>query len=104
VVRAHTAALSQGLSVIAITDSDTPPIAREARIVSCLPMEGPQPLPSHGAGLTLVEAIVAEMIASDADAPGRIAALERQVRSGATSRETAARSAQTGRTGGAAGP
>jgi DNA-binding MurR/RpiR family transcriptional regulator len=79
VVRAHEAALSKGVEVIAITDSYASPIARKAKTVFCLPMAGPQSLPSHGAGFALAEAIVAEMIAQSADAPGRIARFEDQM-------------------------
>jgi len=79
VVRAHEAALSKGVDVIAITDSYASPIARKSKIVFCLPMAGPQPLPSHGAGFALAEAIIAEMIAQSANAPDRIARFEDQM-------------------------
>jgi DNA-binding MurR/RpiR family transcriptional regulator len=79
VIRAHRAARAKGLDVIAITDRYTSPIAGGARLVFCLPMEGPQPLPSQGAGFTLVEAIIDEMVASDPGAPARIAEFERQL-------------------------
>lgn len=79
VVRAHEAALAKGVAVIAITDGYTSPIARRAKLVFCLPMAGPQPLPSHGAGFALVEAIIAEMIAANPEAPKRIAEFERQL-------------------------
>jgi DNA-binding MurR/RpiR family transcriptional regulator len=62
VVRAREAALPKGVDVMAITDSDASPIAQKAKTVFCLPMAGPQSLPSHGAGFALAEAIVAEMI------------------------------------------
>ncbi len=77
VVRAHEAAVAKGLTVIAITDSYASPIARRASIVFCVPMAGPQPLPSHGAGFALVEGIVSEMIAASEDAPERIMEFER---------------------------
>jgi DNA-binding MurR/RpiR family transcriptional regulator len=77
VVRAHEAAIAKGLEVIAITDSYASPIAREAELVFCLPMAGPQPLPSHGAGFALVEGIVSEMVAASEDAPARIMDFER---------------------------
>jgi DNA-binding MurR/RpiR family transcriptional regulator len=79
VVRAHQAALSRGVGVIAITDGYTSPIAQGADIVFSLQMAGPQPLPSHGAGFALVEGIVAEMIANSPDAPDRIAEFERSM-------------------------
>ena len=77
VVRAHEAAIAKGLDVIAITDSYASPIARQAELVFCLPMAGPQPLPSHGAGFALVEGIVAEMVAASEDAPRRIMDFEK---------------------------
>ncbi len=76
VVRAHKTALARGARVIAITDAYTAPIADGAALVFCLPMEGPQSLPSLGAGFALVEAIVSEMIAGDPGAPARIADFE----------------------------
>ncbi len=76
VVRAHEAARSKGLGVIAITDSYASPIADGADVVFCLPMTGPQPLPSHGAGFAVVEAIVSEMIALSPQAAARIAEFE----------------------------
>lgn len=79
IVRAHEAALSKGLDVIAITDSYTSPIAREARPVFCLPMAGPQPLPSHCAGFAIAEAIITEMIARSEHAPERIGTFEEQM-------------------------
>jgi len=79
VVRAHAAAVAQGVRIVAITDSYTSPIAGGAEIVFCLPMEGPQPLPSHGAGFALVEGIIAEMIAQSPGAPARIADFERRM-------------------------
>jgi len=77
VVRAHEAAIAKGLDVIAITDTFASPIARQAELVFCLPMAGPQPLPSHGAGFALVEGIVSEMVAASEDAPRRIMDFER---------------------------
>lgn len=79
VVRAHEAAIAKGIGVIAITDSYTSPIARRAESVFCLPMAGPQPLPTHGAGFALVEGIITEMIAASAGAPERIAEFERSM-------------------------
>jgi DNA-binding MurR/RpiR family transcriptional regulator len=79
VVRAHEAALAQGTGVIAITDSYAAPIAREADLVFCLSMAGPQPLPSHGAGFAIVEAIVLEMISKSTEAPARVAEFERRL-------------------------
>ena len=76
VVRAHASALSRSARIIAITDSYTSPIAREADIVFCLPMDGPQPLPSQGAGFALVEVIIAQMITQNGSAAGRIAEFE----------------------------
>lgn len=79
VVRAHEAAVAQGVDVIAITDSYASPIAQGADVVFCLSMTGPQPLPSHGAGFALVEGIVAEMIARSENAVTRIAEFERKM-------------------------
>lgn len=79
VVRAHEAALAQGIGVIAITDSYASPIAQGADVVFCLSMAGPQPLPSHGAGFALVEGIVTEMIAMNEDAVKRIGEFERKM-------------------------
>lgn len=79
VVRAHEAALAKGISVIAITDNYSSPIARNAALVFCLPMAGPQPLPTHGAGFALVEGIISEMITASAGAPERIAEFERRM-------------------------
>ncbi len=79
VVRASEAALSKGVDVIAITDSYASPIARDAKLVFCLPMAGPQPLPSHGAGFALAEGIITEMIAQSPSAPDRIAEFEDQM-------------------------
>ncbi|MEJ6394977.1 MurR/RpiR family transcriptional regulator [Gymnodinialimonas sp. 2305UL16-5] len=79
VVRAHQAALSRGAQVIAITDTYASPFARDAALVFCLPMEGPQTLPSLGAGFVLVEAIVADMITNSRAAPKRIAEFEQQL-------------------------
>lgn len=79
VVRAYEAALSRGIDVIAITDSYTSPIARDAKLVFRLRMAGPQPLPSHGAGFALSEGIITEMIARSASAPDRIADFEDQM-------------------------
>lgn len=79
VVRAHEAATARNIGVIAITDSYASPIAQRAELVFCLPMAGPQPLPSHGAGFALVEGIVSEMIAASAKAAERIAEFERKM-------------------------
>jgi len=79
IVEAHTAARAQGLDILAITDGYGSPIARGADEVFCLPMAGPQPLPTHGAGFALVEAIVSEMITASAEAPSRIAEFERRL-------------------------
>jgi DNA-binding MurR/RpiR family transcriptional regulator len=79
VVRAHAAAIAKGVQVIAITDTYASPIAHKADLVFCLPMAGPQPLPSHGAGFALVEGIVSEMITASDTAPSRIAAFEREL-------------------------
>ena len=76
VVRAHEAALARGARVIAITDSYVSPIARGADVVFCLPMDGPQPLPSQGAAFALAEVLVGEMIARSEDAAQRIADYE----------------------------
>ncbi len=76
VVRAHAAALSRSAKVIAITDSYTSPIARGAEMVFCLPMDGPQPLPSQAAGFSLVEAIIAKMITQSGRSAERIADFE----------------------------
>jgi DNA-binding MurR/RpiR family transcriptional regulator len=77
VVRAHSTAVAKGLGVIAITDTFASPIAQGADLVFCLPMAGPQPLPSHGAGFALVEAITTEMILANEGAAARIARFER---------------------------
>lgn len=79
VVRAHGAALSQGAGLIAITDSYGAQIAAQADLVFRVPMAGPQPLPSHGAGFALVEWIISEMTGADAQAPARIAGFERRM-------------------------
>lgn len=79
VVRAHEAALSRGVGVIAITDSFASPIAQGADVVFRLPMAGPQPLPSHGAGFALVEGIIADMVTASPQAPARIAEFERRM-------------------------
>jgi DNA-binding MurR/RpiR family transcriptional regulator len=79
VVRARDAAVARGAGIVAMTDSYASPLARDADIVFCLPMAGPQPLPSHGAGFALVEGIIAEMIAARPDAPGRMAEIERRM-------------------------
>jgi hypothetical protein len=42
-------------------------------------MAGPQPLPSHGAGFAIVEAIVLEMISKSTEAPARVAEFERRL-------------------------
>lgn len=76
VVAAHDAAAKRGARIVAITDTYASPIAKGADIVFCLPMEGPQTLPSHGAGFALAEAIVAEMISKSDAAPERIAEFE----------------------------
>lgn len=76
VIRAHAATLARGAKIIAITDSYTSPIAEGAEIVFCVPMAGPQPLPSQAAGFALVEAIISEMIALDDGAAERIAEFE----------------------------
>lgn len=79
VVRAHEAAVAQGIGVIAITDSYASPIAKGAELVFCVPMQGPQPLPTHGAGFALVEGVIAEMIAMNDDAVRRMAEFERKM-------------------------
>ena len=77
--RAHKVAIDRGVRVIAISDGYTSPIARQAEIVFTLQMQGPQTLPSITAGFALVEAIVSEMIATDVEAPKRIAEFERRL-------------------------
>lgn len=79
VVRAHNAARQRGATIIALTDSYASPIARDASIVFCLPMSGPQTLPSQAVGFTLVEAIIAHMISENAAAPKRIAEFEQRL-------------------------
>jgi len=79
VVRAHAAALDRGARIIAMTDTYASPIARHADIVFCLPMSGPQTLPSQAAGFTLIETIIAHMIAGSGTAPDRIAEFERRM-------------------------
>lgn len=79
IVRAHEAAISKGVEVIAITDSYGSPIAQQAALVFRVPMAGPQPLPSHGAGFALVEWIISEMMSANAEAPTRIAEFERKM-------------------------
>lgn len=76
VVRAHGVARARGARVLSITDSYASPIAQGAALTFCIPMQGPQTLPSLGAGFALVEAIIAEMIARDPAAPDRIAEFE----------------------------
>ena len=79
VVRAHHAALARGARVLAITDTYMSPLARDADIVFCLPMEGPQSLPSQGAGFTLVEAIIADMVSQTPSSAARISNFEAQM-------------------------
>lgn len=79
VVAARDAAAERGARIVAITDTYASPIAREADLVFCLPMEGPQSLPSHGAGFALVEAIVADMISRSDEAPRRISDFEKRL-------------------------
>ena len=79
VVRAHQAALERGARIIALTDTYASPIAREAELVFCLPMSGPQTLPSQAAGFTLIEAIIAMMISHSPTAPDRISEFERRL-------------------------
>ena len=76
VVRAHETALARGAQVIAITDSYASPLARGADIVFCLPMAGPQTLPSQGAAFALAEVLVGQMIARSDSAEKRIADYE----------------------------
>lgn len=76
VVRAHETALARGAQVIAITDSYTSPLARGADVVFCLPMAGPQTLPSQGAAFALAEVLVGHMIARSDSAEQRIADYE----------------------------
>ncbi|MEL6979505.1 MAG: MurR/RpiR family transcriptional regulator [Pseudomonadota bacterium] len=79
IISAHEAALSKGLDVIAITDSYASPIAQHAKLVFRLPMAGPQPLPSHGAGFALAEGIITEMISKCENAATRIASFEKNL-------------------------
>lgn len=76
VVRAHETALARGARVIAITDSYASPLARGADLVFCLPMAGPQTLPSQGAAFALAEVLVGQMIARSDGAEQRIADYE----------------------------
>ncbi len=79
VVQAHRAAVSSGASIIAVTDAYTSPIAREADFVFCLPMAGPQTLPTQAAGFTLIDVLIATMISHSEDAPDRIASFEQRL-------------------------
>ncbi len=79
VVAARDAAATRGARILAITDTYASPVSRDADIVFCLQMEGPQTLPSHGAGFALVEAIVATMISRDEAAPRRISEFEKRL-------------------------
>lgn len=76
VVRAHDTARARGAKIIAITDSYASPVARDADLVFCLPMAGPQPLPSQGAAFALAEVLVGHMIAHCDHAAKRIADYE----------------------------
>ncbi len=79
VVRAHEVSLARGAQIITITDSYASPIARNAEIVFCVPMDGPQTLPSQGAAFALAEVLVGEMIAQSDDATARIANFEERM-------------------------
>lgn len=79
VVRAHHAALARGAKVIAITDNYASPLARDAALVFCLPMDGPQTLPSQSAGFTLIETLIADMTAQHPASAARISDFEAQL-------------------------
>jgi len=79
VVRAHETARARGAKIIAITDSYASPLARGADLVFCLPMAGPQTLPSQGAAFALAEVLVGHMIARCDRAAKRIADYEERM-------------------------
>ncbi|WP_068111945.1 MurR/RpiR family transcriptional regulator [Tropicimonas marinistellae] len=76
VLRAHAVALRTRARLIALTDSHAAPVAKGAEITFCLPMDGPQPLPSLGMYFLLAETLVAEMTARSDGASDRIAQRE----------------------------
>lgn len=79
VVRACQVATARGARVLALTDSHASPIATGAWKVICLPMAGPQLMPSLNSAFLAVELILTAMAARSPDAANNIAAYEARI-------------------------
>ena len=76
VVRACQVALDRGARVLALTDAPGAPVARGAWKVICLPMAGPQLMPSLNSAFLAIEMILAAMAARSPDAADNVARFE----------------------------
>ncbi|MBW0157581.1 MurR/RpiR family transcriptional regulator [Sedimentimonas flavescens] len=79
VVRACQIARECGARVLALTDAQTSPIALGAWKVICLPMSGPQLMPSLNSAFLTVELILAAMAARSDGAADRVARFEERI-------------------------
>ena len=79
VVRACQVAHDRGARILALTDAPDSPVARGAWRVICLPMDGPQLMPSLTSAFLAVEMILAAMAARSPQAADNVAQFEDRI-------------------------
>lgn len=79
VLRGAAIARARGAQLVAITDRPDAPVAEGARHVFAMPMAGRDRLPRLAPPMLLLERLLSEMMALDAEAPGRLAAFEQRL-------------------------